>query len=75
MQHPPRRCPWRASDRPTSKMDDYIINLNDAAEGVGCGGVSKSSMSGSASKVGATRNKQTNLSVYEYNVLCKSVGH
>jgi len=38
-------------------MDDFFIDLNDAAQGVGVGEVSKSSMSGSASKVGATRNK------------------
>jgi len=42
-------------------MGDFFIDLNDAAQGVGVGEVSESSMSGSASKVGATRNKQTNF--------------
>ena len=53
-------------------MDNFFIDLNDAAQGVGVGEVSESSMSGSASKVGATRNKQTNFSAYEDNMLCKS---
>ncbi|XP_039784427.1 glutathione S-transferase T3-like [Panicum virgatum] len=53
-------------------MGDFFIDLNDAAQGVGVGEVSESSMSGSASKVGATRNKQTNFSAYEDNMLCKS---
>ncbi|CAL4906077.1 unnamed protein product [Urochloa decumbens] len=53
-------------------MDDYLIDLNDAAEGAGGGGVHGSSMIGSASKVGATKTKQTNFSAYEDNVLCKS---
>jgi hypothetical protein len=38
-------------------MDDFFIDLNNATQGVGVGEVSESSMSGSASKVGATRNK------------------
>ncbi|CAL5018056.1 unnamed protein product [Urochloa decumbens] len=52
-------------------MDDSFFDLNDEPEGVG-GGVLESSMGGSASKVGATRTKQTNFSAYEDNVLCKS---
>ena len=52
----------------------YLIYTpkHDAAQGVGVGEVSESSMGGSASKVGATRNKQTNFSAYEDNMLCKS---
>ena len=53
-------------------MDDFFIDLNNEAQGVGVGEVSESSMSDSASKVGATRNKQTNFSAYEDNMLCKS---
>ena len=40
-------------------MDDFFIDLNDAAQGVGVGEVSESSMGGSASKVGATTNRPT----------------
>jgi len=53
-------------------MDDFFIDLSNESQGVGVGEVSESSMSGSASKVGATRNKQTNFSAYEDNMLCKS---
>lgn len=56
-------------------MDYFFIDLNEkqADQGtMGCGVVSKSSMGSFASKVGATRNKQTNFSAYEDKVLCKS---
>jgi len=54
------------------RMDDFFIDLSNESQGVGVGEVSESSMSGSASKVGATRNKQTNFSAYEDNMLYKS---
>ncbi|CAO2189304.1 unnamed protein product, partial [Urochloa humidicola] len=54
------------------KMDDSLIDLNDTPEDAAGGGVHEPSMSGSASKVGATKNKQANFSAYEDNVLCKS---
>ena len=53
-------------------MDDFFIDLNNEAQCLGVGEVSESSISDSASKVGATRNKQTNFSAYEDNMLCKS---
>ncbi|CAN6178166.1 unnamed protein product [Urochloa humidicola] len=53
-------------------MDDSLIDLNDTPEDAAGGGVHEPSMSGSASKVGATKNKQANFSAYEDNVLCKS---
>jgi len=40
-------------------MSDFFIDLNDAAQGVGVGEVSESSMGGSASKVGTTTNRPT----------------
>ena len=40
-------------------MGDFFIDLNDAAQGVGVGEVSESSMGGSASKVGTTTNRPT----------------
>ncbi|CAL5020078.1 unnamed protein product [Urochloa decumbens] len=48
-------------------MDDSLIDLNDAAEGVCCGGVLESSVSGSASKVGATRTKQRMKTMFSAN--------
>ncbi|CAO2194709.1 unnamed protein product [Urochloa humidicola] len=49
-------------------MDDSYFDLNDAPED----GVHEPSMSGSASKAGATKNKLPNFSAYEDNLLCKS---
>ncbi|CAN6245418.1 unnamed protein product [Urochloa humidicola] len=53
-------------------MDDSYFDLNDAPEDAAGGAVHEPSMSGSASKVGATKNKLPNFSAHEDNLLCKS---
>ncbi|CAO2167252.1 unnamed protein product, partial [Urochloa humidicola] len=56
----------------STQMDDSYFDLNDAPEDATGGGVHEPSMSGSASKVGTTKNKLPNFSAYEDNLLCKS---